>query len=34
VRDFMNGQSSVSGAIRAYVDAVKQRTFPAAEHSF
>jgi 3-methyl-2-oxobutanoate hydroxymethyltransferase len=34
VRDFMHGQSSVSGAIRAYVDAVKQRTFPAAEHSF
>jgi 3-methyl-2-oxobutanoate hydroxymethyltransferase len=34
VRDFMHGQSSVPGAIRAYVDAVKQRTFPAAEHSF
>ena len=34
VRDFMHGQSSIPGAIRAYVDAVKQRTFPAAEHSF
>jgi 3-methyl-2-oxobutanoate hydroxymethyltransferase len=34
VRDFMQGQSSVPSAIRAYVDAVKQRAFPAAEHSF
>jgi len=34
VRDFMQGQGSVSAAIRAYVDAVKQRAFPAAEHSF
>jgi 3-methyl-2-oxobutanoate hydroxymethyltransferase len=34
VRDFMQGQSSVAEAICAYVDAVKQRTFPAAEHSF
>jgi 3-methyl-2-oxobutanoate hydroxymethyltransferase len=34
VRDFMQGQGSVSAAIRAFVDAVKQRAFPAAEHSF
>jgi 3-methyl-2-oxobutanoate hydroxymethyltransferase len=34
VRDFMQGQASVSDALRAYVDAVKQRTFPAPEHSF
>ncbi|MFM8247480.1 MAG: 3-methyl-2-oxobutanoate hydroxymethyltransferase, partial [Burkholderiaceae bacterium] len=34
MRDFMQGQGSVSAAIRAYVDAVKQRAFPAAEHSF
>jgi 3-methyl-2-oxobutanoate hydroxymethyltransferase len=34
VRDFMHGQGSVTDAIRAYVDAVKQRAFPAAEHSF
>jgi 3-methyl-2-oxobutanoate hydroxymethyltransferase len=34
VRDFMHGQTSVAAAIRAYVDAVKQGSFPAAEHSF
>ena len=34
VHDFMQGQTSVSAAIRAYVHAVKQREFPAAEHSF
>ncbi|MFM7633645.1 MAG: 3-methyl-2-oxobutanoate hydroxymethyltransferase [Betaproteobacteria bacterium] len=34
VRDFMHGQTSVAAAIRAYVDAVKQGSFPSAEHSF
>ena len=34
VRDFMHGQASISDAISAYVDAVKQLSFPAAEHSF
>lgn len=34
VRNFMEGQSSIEGAIRAYVAAVKDGTFPAAEHNF
>ncbi len=34
VRDFMQGQSSLAGAIGAYVAAVKDRSFPADEHTF
>jgi len=34
VHDFMDGQSSIEGAVRAYVAAVKDGTFPAAEHCF
>lgn len=34
VRDFMQGQTSISAAIRGYVAAVKQREFPAPEHCF
>ena len=34
VKDFMQGQSSLAGAIGAYVAAVKDRSFPSAEHSF
>ncbi len=34
VRDFMQGQSSLAGAIGAYVAAVKDRSFPSAEHTF
>ncbi len=34
VKDFMPGQTSVAGAFRAYVSAVKDLSFPAAEHSF
>ena len=34
VKDFMQGQTSLAGAFRAYVSAVKDRSFPAAEHSF
>ena len=34
VRNFMEGQSSVEAAIKAYVHAVKDGTFPAAEHCF
>ncbi len=33
-KDFLSGQSSVADAIRAYVDAVKSRSFPGLEHSF
>lgn len=33
-RNFMQDADSIEAAIRAYVDAVKRRTFPAAEHSF
>lgn len=33
-RDFMQGQTSVQAAVRAYVDAVKAAAFPAAEHVF
>jgi 3-methyl-2-oxobutanoate hydroxymethyltransferase len=34
VRNFMEGQASIEGAVRAYVAAVKDRSFPAAEHCF
>ena len=34
VKNFMQGATSVKGAIEAYVKAVKAKSFPAAEHSF
>jgi 3-methyl-2-oxobutanoate hydroxymethyltransferase len=34
VRNFMAGQASIGDAVRAYVAAVKDRSFPAAEHSY
>jgi 3-methyl-2-oxobutanoate hydroxymethyltransferase len=34
VKNFMDGQSSIEGAVRAYIAAVKDGTFPAAEHCF
>jgi 3-methyl-2-oxobutanoate hydroxymethyltransferase len=34
VRNFMNGHSSVEAAIRAYIKAVKDHSFPAQEHCF
>lgn len=34
VKNFMDGQTTIEGAVRAYVHAVKDRSFPAAEHSF
>ena len=34
VRNFMQGAPSIGGAIEAYVRAVKDGSFPAAEHSF
>ncbi len=34
VKNFMEGQTSIEGAISAYVRAVKERQFPGAEHSF
>jgi 3-methyl-2-oxobutanoate hydroxymethyltransferase len=34
VRNFMEGQASIEAAIRAYIAAVKDRSFPAAENSF
>ncbi len=34
VRNFMEGASSIEAAVRAYVGAVKDKSFPAAEHSF
>lgn len=33
-RNFMDGAGSIEGAIRAYVQAVKDSSFPADEHSF
>ena len=33
-RNFMTGADGIQGAIKAYVDAVKNHSFPAAEHSF
>ena len=34
VKNFMEGQASIEAAVRAYVAAVKEKTFPAAEHCF
>ena len=34
VRNFMNGQPTIEAAIRAYVAAVKDQSFPAPEHCF
>jgi 3-methyl-2-oxobutanoate hydroxymethyltransferase len=34
VRNFMAGQSSIAGAMRNYVDAVKSKAIPASEHCF
>lgn len=34
VKNFMEGQGSIEGAIRAYIDAVHDGSFPAAEHCF
>ncbi len=34
VKNFMQGQTSVAAAFSAYVQAVKQQSFPALEHSF
>jgi 3-methyl-2-oxobutanoate hydroxymethyltransferase len=33
-RDFMQGESSIENAIKAYIQAVKTGEFPSAEHSF
>jgi 3-methyl-2-oxobutanoate hydroxymethyltransferase len=34
VRNFMDGHSSIEAAIRAYIEAVKNHSFPAQEHCF
>jgi 3-methyl-2-oxobutanoate hydroxymethyltransferase len=34
VKNFMEGQASIEDAVRAYVHAVKDGSFPAAEHTF
>jgi 3-methyl-2-oxobutanoate hydroxymethyltransferase len=34
VKDFMVGADSVAAAVKAYVNAVKDGSFPAVEHSF
>jgi len=34
VRNFMEGQSSIEAAIRAYVRAVKDNSFPMQDHCF
>ena len=34
VKNFMDGQTSIEAAVRAYVMAVKDRSFPGVEHSF
>lgn len=34
VRNFMDNQPSIQSAVQAYVQAVKDQTFPAAEHCF
>ena len=34
VKNFMHGASSVEGAIKSYVQAVKSKQFPAPEHTF
>ena len=34
VKNFMDGQTSIDGAVRAYIAAVKDQSFPAPEHCF
>lgn len=34
VKNFMDGQTSIENAVRAYIAAVKDRSFPAEEHCF
>jgi 3-methyl-2-oxobutanoate hydroxymethyltransferase len=34
VKNFMEGQTSIDAAVQAYVAAVKDGSFPAAEHCF
>lgn len=34
VKNFMDGQTSIQGAVEAYVQAVKNKSFPSAEHMF
>lgn len=34
VRNFMEGQNSIDAAVRTYISAVKEKTFPAAEHCY
>ncbi|RJF97861.1 3-methyl-2-oxobutanoate hydroxymethyltransferase [Noviherbaspirillum saxi] len=34
VKNFMDGQTSIEAAVRGYIAAVKDRSFPAAEHCF
>lgn len=34
VKDFMEGQTSIDAAVRAFVREVKEKAFPAAEHCF
>ena len=34
VKNFMDGQTSIEAAVTAYVDAVKDGSFPAPEHCF
>ena len=34
VKNFMEGQESIEGAVRAYIAAVKDKTFPGPEHCF
>ena len=34
VKNFMEGQTNIDGAVRAYISAVKDKSFPASEHCF
>jgi 3-methyl-2-oxobutanoate hydroxymethyltransferase len=34
VKNFMEGQTSIEAAVSAYVNAVKDGSFPALEHCF
>ena len=34
VKNFMEGQTNIDGAVRAYISAVKDKSFPAPEHCF
>lgn len=34
VKNFMEGQTGIDGAVQAYIAAVKNKTFPAAEHCY